>query len=207
MNVSDELFQALMLLPPDFEAIEQLIRQEKYTPECMGETFCRFLEECFCEYSEFIEQYGRNPQDEEIHSTYVYPLCKIMLQYGLNPNNTFGEENSETNVMYEVYWLDKPYVAADTLKLLLEHGGDPLLQVDGESIWAMADFDLSFDVYEGYAHQDWYFHKFQGRFHYWLVLRGFLYPEEKYLREHALYTCNLVQIDKVHWDIQAVRKP
>ena len=59
----------------------------------------------------------------------------------------FGEKNDESNIMYQIYWIDKPYVAADTLKLLLENGGNPLLEVDNESIWQLSDFDIWFDVF------------------------------------------------------------
>ena len=144
--------------------------------------------------------------DEEIHSTYIFPICELLLKYGLDPNYVFGEKNYESNIMYEIYWIDKPYVAADTLRLLLENGGDPLLEVDGESVWQLSDFDIWFDVLHGYARQKEYLLKFDSCFHFWLVLRGYLSSEEAKFKEHALYTYNLVQIDKNHWDVQIIQK-
>lgn len=206
MSTSETLFRLFMELPPNFEDIERLLNDNNCNSECICESFCKFAEECFCEYSEFIEQHGRKPLDEEIHSTYVFPLCEFLLKHGLDPNYVFGEKNSESNAMYEVYWIDKPYVAADTLRLLLENGGNPLVEVDGESIWKISDFDIWFDVLYGYAQQENYMLKFENRFHLWLVLRGFMSSDEEKFKDHSLYTYNLVQIDKDHWDVQVILK-
>ena len=200
------MFHLFMELPPRFNYIETLLSNHTYTCENINESFCEFVEECFCEYRDFIDKHGRKPSEEEIHSTYVFPLCKLLLKYGLDPNYVFGEMYSESNVMYQVYWIDTPYVAADTLRLLLEHGGDPNLLVDGESIWHLSDFDIWFDVLWGYAQDPQYSTQFDSRFHFWLVLRGFLSSEEKAFKNHLLYTYNLVQLDKDHWDIQIVKK-
>ena len=206
MNLSETLFHLFMELPPNLKDIERVLNDNRYTNKCISESFCKFAEECFYEYSEFIEQHNRKPLNEEIHSTYIFPLCKLLLKYGLDPNYVFGEKNDESNIMYQIYWIDKPYVAADTLKLLLENGGNPLLEVDNESIWQLSDFDIWFDVLYGYAQQEEYILKFDSRFHFWLVLRGFLSSEEERFKEHSRYTYNLVQIDKDRWDVQVIQK-
>ncbi|MBQ2391255.1 MAG: hypothetical protein II306_05760, partial [Clostridia bacterium] len=115
------------------------------------------------------------------------------LQYGLDPNYVFGEIPNETNALFEIYWIDKPFVAADTLKLLLEHGGDPHLEVGGESIWMTSDFDIWFDVINGYAAEDFFKHTFESHFYFWLVLRGFIYPEEEEYKEYTLFAYKLIE--------------
>lgn len=206
MDISEKLFHLFMALPPDLEHIEEQIKTENCSGECISESFCKLAEECFCEYSEFIDKYGRKPLDEELHSTYVFPLCELLLKYGLDPNYVFGDKYSESNIMYEVYWIDKPYVAADTLRLLLDNGGDPLLEVDDQSIWHLSDFDIWFDIAYGYAQEEYYKSTFDSRFHFWLVLRGFLSPDEEKFKEHFLYTYHLVPKDREHWDVQVIRK-
>ena len=191
MNITEKLFDLFMALPPDYAQIEQVIKDNNCSRECISEAFCKFAEECFCECSDFVDKHARKPLDEEIHSTYVFPLCELLLKYGLNPNYVFGEKNSESNAMYEIYWIDKPYVAADTLKLLLEHGGDPHTEIDGESLWHLSDFDIYFDVAHGYAQETDYKQKFDNRVHFWLVLRGFLSQEEAMYKEHHLFTYKL----------------
>lgn len=193
MNLAETLFHLFMELPPNLKDIERVLNDNRCTNKCISESFCKFAEECFCEYSGFIEQHNRKPLNEEIHSTYIFPLCKLLLKYGLDPNYVFGEKNDESNIMYQIYWIDKPYVAADTLKLLLDNGGNPLLEVDNESIWRMVDFDIWFDVTHGYAEEQYYKIKFDCRIHFWLVLRGFLSHEEECFQEHLLYTYKVSQ--------------
>lgn len=193
MNVSEKLFDLFMALPPDYAYIERLIKEENCSRECISEAFCRFAEECLGEYGDFMKNHNRKPKDEEIHSAYILPLCKLLLAYGLDPNYVFGEKNEESNIMYEVYWIDMPYVAADTLKLLLENGGNPLLEVDDESIWRMVDFDIWFDTSHGYAEKHYFKATFDCRIHFWLVLRGFLSPKEECFKEHSLYTYKIRQ--------------
>lgn len=206
MATAKTLYELFMDLPPKYDRVEQLLDTNTFTQECISESFCKFLEDCCCEYCDFLDKYGRKPLDEEIHSTYVFPLCELLLKHGLDPNYVFGDKNSESNVMYEIYWIDKPYVAADTLELLLEHGGNPQLKVDDEPIWQSADFDIYFDISYGYARQEDYRIKFDSRFHFWLVFRSFLSPEDMQYRKHFLYTYNLIEIDKSCWDIQVVPK-
>ena len=206
MNISEKLFNLFMTLPPDYARIEQLIKAENYSCECISETFCKFAEECFCECSDFMDEHGRKPLDEEIHSTYVFLLCELLLKYGLDPNYVFGEKNSESNAMYEIYWIDKPYVAADTLKLLLEHGGNPYTEIDGESLWHLSDFDIYFDVAHGYAQERDYKQKFDNRVHFWLVLRGFLSQEEAMYKEHHLFTYKLDAYGSSNWNLKIVPK-
>ena len=191
MNITEKLFDLFMALPPDSAQIKQVIKNDNCSRECISEAFCKFAEECHGEYGDFMNKYSRKPLDEEIHSTYVFPLCELLLQYGLDPNYVFGEEAFESNVMYEIYWIDKPYVAADTLKLLLEHGGDPHTEIDGESLWHLADFDIYFDVSHGYAQKKDYKQTFDNHIHFWLVLRGFLSQEEAMYKEHHLFTYKL----------------
>ena len=206
MNISEKLFDLFMALPPDYPCIEQLIKDENCSRECISETFCKFAEECFCDCDEFMYQHGRKPLDEEIHSTYVFPLCELLLKYGLDPNYVFGEKNDEHNAMYEIYWIDKPYVAADTLKLLLEHGGDPYAEIDGESIWHLSDFDIYFDVSHGYAQEKEYKQKFDNRIHFWLVLRGFISQEEAMFKEHHLFTYKLDAYGSTGGNLKIVSK-
>ena len=191
MNISEKLFDLFMALPPDYACIERLIKEKNCSRECISEAFCKFAEKCHGEYGDFMYKHGRKPLDEEIHSTHVFTICELLLQYGLDPNYVFGEKYFEYNAMHEIYWIDKPYVAADTLKLMLEHGGDPHNKVDGESIWQIADFDIYFDVAHGYAQEDYYKQKFDSQIHFWLVLRGFLSQEEAMYKEHHLFTYKL----------------
>ena len=59
-------------------------------------------------------------------------------------------------------------MAADTLKLLLENGGDPNLVVDGDSIFTDVDFDIFFGAVEQHMRIT-----YDSNVHYWMVLVGY----------------------------------
>ena len=52
--------------------------------------------------------------------------------------------------MDSLKYIDNEYVAADTMALLMEHGGDPNLMVNNEDLFRHIDFDVWFDTVEQY---------------------------------------------------------
>lgn len=62
-----------------------------------------------------------------LHRDYLYQVIELLLEQGLNPNATV---NDEENAMFGLEFTDGPDVAAKTMRLLLEHGGDPNLRID-----------------------------------------------------------------------------
>lgn len=201
---TEYLYSLLTALPPNLKEIENELQNNNYSSEEVTLIACNFCEECFCEYTDFIEEHNREPLEHEIHTSYVYDICKLLLEYGLNPNLILGEKYSETNIMYEVYWITKPYVAADVLKLLLEYGGNPMLLYEDKPFYNMVDFDISFDITEGYYIEDWYKIKFDCRFHFWLVLLAAVAEEgaeEKKYIHHEDYIPVITKRDEHQWDI------
>lgn len=200
-----KLYSLLCALPPDLNAIEQDLINSHYTAEDVTLAACEFCnEQCFCEYTDFIEAHSREPLEEEIHTSYVYAICELLLKYGLNPNMVLGEKLSETNLMFELKFIDKPYVAADTLRLLIMHGADPLTELEDNSVYNSADFDIWFDVTEGYYKEDFYATRFDCKFHYWLVLLGAVAKEEEYKKNylnHENYSHVITRTDKDRWEI------
>ena len=209
MPNTEYLYSLLNALPPNLEEIENELQNNNYSSEEVTSAACKFCEGCFMEYTDFIEEYGKEPLEYEIHTSYVYDICKLLLKYGLNPNLVLGEKYSETNIMYEIYWITKPYVAADVLRLLLEHGGNPMLLYDNdEPFFHLVDVDIWFDISEGYYAEDWYKIKFDCRFHFWLVLLAAVAEEgskEKKYINHEEYMPVITQKDEHSWDI-GVRK-
>ena len=209
MTNAEYLCSLLSVLPPNLEEIEKELKSKNYSSEEVTEAACEFCRECFLEYTDFIDAHNREPYKNEIHSSYVYDICKLLLEYGLDPNLVLGEKFSETNIMYEVYWITKPYVAADTLRLLLEHGGNPMLIFDDEPFYHMVDLDIWFDVTEGYYTDPWYKVKFDCIFHFWLVLLGAVAEEgsdEKNYINHEDYIPAITKTDEYNWDIGVKKK-
>ena len=210
MKNNENILSLLLELPPDLVEIEEELKNNLYSPKDITSVACSFAEECFREYTDFIEEKGRIPLDTELHSTYVYQVCVLLLKYGLEPNMLIGDNPyTEDNIMNSIYWIDKPCVSADTLKLLLENGGDPRLWVEGESLYDMVDFDVWYDVNEGYAHNERYKYIFESRFHFWLVLLGFIAEEgtkEKDYINHEKYTWRIKASGRNQYEVEIVEK-
>ncbi len=209
MTDTERLFSLLTALPPNLTEIEEELKSKNYSSQDVTLAACRFCEECFLEYTDFIEFHKREPLEHEIHTSYVYDICSLLLKYGLDPNLVLGEKHSSTNIMYEVYWITKPYVAADTLRLLLAHGGDPMLMFEGEQLYYMVDFDVWFDVDERCYNKDWYKIKFDCRFHCWLVLHSAVSEEESIEKDyinHENYVPFITETDNGKLEIGATKK-
>ena len=134
----------------------------------------------------------------------MYDICGLLLKYGLDPNLIIGEKYDEDNIMYRVYWITKPYVAADTLRLLIEHGGNPMLILEDRPLCDEVEFDIWYDITEGYYLEDWYKTKFDCRFHFWLVLISAVSEEgsdEKEYINHENYIPVITKTDEYYWDI------
>jgi len=103
-----------------------------------------------------------------LHSSYVYDVIKLLLPYGLDPNAIVENDGRRYNLMDMLRFVDNEYVAADTMALLLEHGGDPDLEVDGEQIFQSVDFDIWFGAVEQEIR--W---RYDSWVHLWMVLLAY----------------------------------
>ena len=143
---SRQLFELLMQLPPDFAAAEALLKRGDFSPEevtkvaiCYAEesamdiadTFCTSRDDCIS-FSGVMPPGGVIPG---FHSTYVYEVVQFLLPFGLQPNGIYSDGSDEYNIMDSLEYIENEYVAADTMALLMEHGGDPNLVVDHENLF------------------------------------------------------------------------
>lgn len=161
------LKEQLMTLPPDFDTIENLLSQESYTVKNISKVGTDFAWDCVEECWDYFweNEVVRNENViPNLHSTYLCEILSLLLQYGLDPNATFEEENIMDNLKY----LDNGYVAADALVLLFEHGGNPNLVYNGPSIFSEIDFDVFFDAGEQQDRQ-----RFSSLVHCWMVYLAF----------------------------------
>ena len=134
----EKLYAACSQLPPDFQQIRVLLQNGNYSPETLSKIMQEYLDEhCLQEVRWFISEKGRLPQNEEIYSGYLYELAKLLLEYGMNPNHTYNGNN----VMSLLYYTDHGFVPANTLRLLLENGGNPNLDIEWETLYEYINDD------------------------------------------------------------------
>lgn len=90
------LKELLMVLPPDFDSIENLLCQDAYTVENISKVGTDFAWECVEECWEYFMEDDIVRSEEvvpNLHSTYICEALALLLRYGLNPNAIFEEEN------------------------------------------------------------------------------------------------------------------
>ncbi|MBP3483483.1 MAG: hypothetical protein J6K00_00080 [Oscillospiraceae bacterium] len=161
------LLEFLTTIPPNMDAAERFLRTTVLTASEVTRVAIVYADECFCEAGDLAME-NNEPHSAEIvpdlHSTYIYDVMKLLLQFGLEPNGIY----EECNIMDSLKYVDNEFLAADTLALLLEHGGDPSLFVDVEPFFQALDFDVFFDAIEQYDRQ-----RYASLVHCWMVAIGY----------------------------------
>lgn len=160
------LFDLLITIPPNWTAAEQLLNAAKLTSSQITRVAIAYAEECYREVADYAyEQSIPHPTTiiPNLHSTFIYDIINFLLEYGLEPNGIY--ENC--NVMKELQYVDNEFLAADTLNLLLERGGDYNLSIDGETFFQEIDFDVFFGAIEQYNRP-----YFAAIVHCWMVVIG-----------------------------------
>lgn len=162
-----KLLSMLTMIPPNFEAAAQLLAAEKFTTDEVTRVAIEYSDECFCEVDDFESENNISRSKgvvPNLHSTYIVDVIRFLLQYGLDPNGI----HEDCNIMDSLHYVDNEFLAADALALLLEHGGNHDLVVDGEELFSSTDFDVFFDAIEQYGRQ-----KYASFVHYWMVMIGY----------------------------------
>ena len=161
------LFTILTSIPPDLSAAETYLHTADMTASEVTRVAISYTDECYDEVRDSELKTGVSRPSGIIpglHSTYLLDVIKLLLQYGLEPNGVYDGNNVMWNLMY----IDNELVAADTLALLMESGGNIDLEVDGETIFSQFDFDIFFDALEQTDRQS-----YTALVHCWMVAVGY----------------------------------
>lgn len=144
-----ETVKALLAqVPPNWDAAERIISANKFTEEELAYLSIAVSEDCSIE-CKYVAYENKNAEFEKIHSTYLIRTLKMLLKNGMNPNYIYDKQN----VMWNINYIDLEYVGAEALRLLLEHGGNPMLddpEGDGESLF---DYISSLVAFDEYTHE------------------------------------------------------
>lgn len=174
------LMDLLMVIPPKLEDARLFLQQTMLSAESVGKIGALYAEECQFNISDssVITRNCSSPLKNAgfpqgilsgFHSSYVYDVTKLLLDFGLDPNTIFwADEHEYYNIMDSLMFVDNEYVAADTMALLMEHGGDPNLQIGRETLYERVDFEVWFGSVEQeirWRHDAWV--------HVWMVLTGY----------------------------------
>jgi hypothetical protein len=162
MNNKEELKKLFFEIPPKWDVIKDLLSEHRYSKTDLSEIAIGLTDNCQCEYMDAINPKVKGATLDYMHSNHVYDAIKLLLEYGLDPN----EEINGENVMWNAHWIEAPNVAASVLRLLLNHGGTPDVKTsDGPD--TLFEYVTSKVAHDEYTHES--FHIVQC----WLVLMAY----------------------------------
>ena len=166
------LLDMLLQIPPDLEAIRTQLESGRFSSDIIARVSLEFIDICYGESLDRergkqyeTEYYSIDPAVAEgEHSTCLVEIVKLLLGYGLDPNAIVDG----SSMMVLICLVENEYIAADTLALLLEHGGNIHLKADGESVFGEIDFDVIFDALNQYDRR-----RYDSLVHCWFVWLGY----------------------------------
>lgn len=141
-----------------------------YTPEDVSIAGFQYVSDCICD---LMDENGQTPcraYGERLpgfYSSHMLEALNCLLEYGLDPNMLYGEGMEQSNIMSELRYVENGYLAADSLALLIDHGGNPSIRIDGVSLIRDVNLDLLFDFINQTDRA-----RYDSLAHYWMVLVG-----------------------------------
>jgi len=162
-----------LLFTKDFslELLKNELESGVYAPEDVSTAGFQYVDDCCCD---LVDENWKTPLRPHgivlpgYCSSHMLEALKCLLKYGLDPNAVYGEGSDQSNIMSELRYVKNGYLAADSLALLLEHGGNPSIIIDGFSLIRDINSDLLFDLNNQEDRT-----RYDCLVHYWMVLVGY----------------------------------
>ena len=149
MKVSESVKKrcdVLSCIPPDFKTAETLFAEQQPTEQELMWLAVELADNTFGEYRDMLNENCPRVTPGKVHRDYLYDTILFLLDHEMNPNTVVDEHTTEAeNIMAVLRFTDGPDVAARTMRLLLEHGGDPNLDVDSLTPLSWMDDELCID--------------------------------------------------------------
>lgn len=180
-EAAKELSDRLYAVDFDSVSLRRDLEAGKYNTEDVNYAAYDYVEDCQSQLAELPDCDDLPPgiTVPGLPSSHMTEALELLLDFGLDPNRIFTQEG-EMNIMVDLQLIDNGYQGADSLYLLLSHGGDPNLVVDGQSLLSEPYFDLWFDT----SNRDMLYDSlYEAKIHYCMVLIGFGARCENHSRE------------------------
>ena len=136
-----------MLFTKEFKAEELIVQLESgtFSIDDINTASFRYVHD-LCHLIDYddprIESARFGESIPEIESSHLLEAIQILLRFGLDPNYSWNDDLTG-NIMWSMHFVFNGYQAADAVNLMLEHGGNPNLILDGWSLIGDLCSDIS----------------------------------------------------------------
>ncbi len=165
-----------LLFTKDFKRDELIAQLDSgaFSPEDINLAAYRYVDSCHDAETEAFQNhlfdglpFGKLVPG--IESSHLVDAFRILLKYGFDPNKIMTyDDGGQTNIMEQLMFVYNGYQAADAADLILTHGGNPSLIVEGTSLIRDLNFELQFSMIGNEE-----FRYFSDSIaHYWMVYIG-----------------------------------
>ncbi len=173
---ASQLYTLLFTKEFSLDALKIALQTGAYSKEDINIAAYKYVDDCQNDLMDDNWEIHHNGQGEVVpgyESSHMLEAITTLLEYGLDPNTIFTEALTEDlseqyNIMQALRYIDNGYVAADTLAVILENGGDPSIIIDGNSFVRDVNFDPQFDLNN---QEDRI--RYDALVHFWMVLVGY----------------------------------
>lgn len=162
------LYELLFTKEFSLECLKSELASGKYIPNDVSIAGFQYVDDCLMDLKWPSPRRKRGETLPGYCSSHMLEALNCLLEYGLDPNALYGDEHEQSNIMQELRHVENGYIAADSLALLLDHGGNPNLLINGSPIIRDVDFDLLFD-FKNQINRT----RYDALVHYWMVLVGY----------------------------------
>ena len=171
---ANNLYNLLFTKNFDAERLFAELASGVYDKDDVNLAAFQYVDDCLDDLADYEDE---NRKLGEIipgfESSHMLEALRILLKYGLDPNRIIDVseiENykEESNIMSELRFVENGYIAADSLSLLLENGGNPSIIINNASLVRDINYDLIFDLYNMPNR-----YRYDALVHYWMVLVGY----------------------------------
>ncbi len=146
---AQKLYDLLFTLDFDAGELTRRLKAGEFSCEDINRATLRYVDDCIhpgehhedWDHDSIDEKYAFGEDISGLESSHLLEAMRILLDFGLDPNySTDGDITG--NIMWGMHFVFNGYQAADAVALMLEHGGDPNLELNG---WRLID-DLCVDI-------------------------------------------------------------
>ncbi len=166
-NFLSNVISYLKRTPPSFDQAELWLFKDHGTAEEVSVAAFDYLGELLTD-----DSVGKNYKEclplSMRPSRYTYDVMEFFLRFNLDPNFITDEKS----LMHRICNINNEFIAADTLKLLLENGGDPFVLSGNRPLYDILDSYVRSKVCN-LSLTDFDSPEVQSRLHCWMVLTGF----------------------------------